>query len=96
MIDNNAKNKTIVIGNGINRTYGVLSWDELLGSIKTRAFTEEEMEVIKNIPYPLQPVILAEDTIDKKMKEVAENLTSFIPSVERHALGFASDRLKYM
>lgn len=78
--------KVILVGNGINRTYGVLSWAELIGQIQTKKLTKEEMEALKNVPYPLQPVILTEDNIDIKMKAVAEELSSFKPKEEESKL----------
>ena len=78
----NTNDKVILVGNGINRTYGVSSWDGLIARIQTKELTEDEKEVLKNVPYPLQPVILTEDNIDKKMKDIAEELSSFKPSEE--------------
>ena len=53
--------KVLLLGNGINRAYGFASWDELIESIRTKDLSDSEKENVKNIPYPLQPVILTGD-----------------------------------
>ena len=69
----------LLIGNGINRAFGVSSWDELISKIQTRKLTLEEKACLDKIPYPLRPVILTEDNVCNNMKENAEDLCSFKP-----------------
>ena len=78
--------KVILLGNGINRTYGVSSWDDLISKIQTRELSHEEKQCLDKIPYPLRPVILTEDNVGNKMKENAEDLCSFQPIDEEGAL----------
>lgn len=67
--------KVLLLGNGINRAYDFASWDELIKSIKTKELTEEEIKTVNKAPNPLQPIILTEDHVGDKMKEIAPKLT---------------------
>ena len=42
--------KVLLLGNGINRSYGFASWDELIESIRTKDLSDSEKEGIKNVP----------------------------------------------
>ena len=68
--------KVLLLGNGINRAYGFSSWEELIKSVQTKELTKVEQDSINNVPYPLQPVILTEDHIGTRMKELSEELSS--------------------
>ena len=65
----------LLLGNGINRAYGFASWDELIHSIQTKELTEDEAVSLHNVPYPLQPVILTEDHVGTRMKEISHKLS---------------------
>ena len=78
--------KVLLIGNGINRAYGVLSWDDLISSIQTKTLTQEEKACLCKIPYPLQPVVLTEDNVGDKMREIAGPLCGFQSSEEEAIL----------
>lgn len=72
----------LLVGNGINRAYGVSSWDDLISKIKTREVSEDEATCIEKMPYPLRPIVLTEDNVCNKMKDIAEDLCSFQPADE--------------
>lgn len=74
-IEYETKPKVLLLGNGINRAYGFASWDELLNSIQTKVLDPEETESLKNIPYPLRPVILTEDHLSSRLKEISGELS---------------------
>ena len=79
MTDKKTYPNVLLVGNGINRTYGLSSWDDLLSKIQTKKLSKEEKECLDKIPYPLRPVILTEDNVSNKMKENAEDLCAFKP-----------------
>ena len=68
--------KIHLLGKGINRAYDFQSWDELIDSICTKHFTNSERSIIKNAPYPLQPVILTEDHLDTQIKKISPDLSA--------------------
>jgi hypothetical protein len=76
----------LLLGNGINRAFDFASWDELINSIKTRDLTKEETEALKKVPYPLQPVILTEDNVGDKMKEIAPDLVKLQATQEEEKM----------
>ena len=84
--------KVLLMGNGINRAYGFASWDELIESIRTRDLSDSEKEDVKNIPYPLQPVILTGDHLGTQMKTVSEQLSLLHAAVDENEIlcAFAS------
>lgn len=79
--------EVLLLGNGINRAYGFASWDDLIGSIRTKELTDEEAECLKRVPYPLQPVILTDDHLDTQMKQISVQLSDLCaPEEERTVL----------
>lgn len=64
----------LLLGNGFNQLYGFASWDELIESISTRILDAEEQACLKNVPYPLRPVILTEDHLGTQIREIANQL----------------------
>ena len=74
--------KVLLLGNGINKAFGFPSWEELLSSITSNHLTDEEIKTIEKMPYPLQPVVLTDDSIDIKMKKISSELTEFDATVE--------------
>lgn len=85
-IEQERRPRVLLLGNGINRAHNFSSWDDLIKSIQTVTLTETEQESIKNVPYPLQPVILTKDTIDDKMKEIAGDLAALRATLEEESL----------
>ena len=84
--------KVLLMGNGINRAHGFASWDELIESIQTKDLSNSEKENVKNVPYPLQPVILTGDHLGTQMKTVSEQLSLLKAAAEENEMlcAFAS------
>ena len=61
----------LLIGNGINRAFNFLSWSELLNDI---ASPEKKGLKLDNVPAPLQAVILTDDNVDVRLKEISPKL----------------------
>lgn len=59
----------LLLGNGINRAYGFLSWSELLNKI-----SDQKDLKLEGVPAPLQAIILTNDNVDTKLKEIAVEL----------------------
>ena len=79
--------KVLMLGNGINRAFGFASWDDLIESIRTKDLTSEEKEALKNVPYPLQPVILTEDRLGTQMRSISKELSDLrAPEAEEEML----------
>ena len=78
--------KVLLLGNGINRAYGFASWDELIESIRTKDLSNSEKENVKNVPYPLQPVILTGDHLGTQMKTVSEQLSLLKAAAEENEM----------
>ncbi len=72
----------LFFGNGINRTFNFDSWDDLLNNVAKNEFTKEELSCLENIPYPLKPVIMTNDCVDKEIKDFAPILTQLCPCEE--------------
>lgn len=64
----------LLLGNGISRAFNQVSWDDLLKGISEKSLNKLEEEQLKKVPYPLQPVILTNDCIDVKVKDIATRL----------------------
>ena len=60
--------KILLLGNGINKAFEKDSWDELLKKIACKTFSADEWELIKKAPYPLQTVMITNDTVDVSIK----------------------------
>ena len=83
--------KVLMLGNGINRAFGFASWDDLIESIRTKDLTSEEKEALKNVPYPLQPVILTEDHLGTQMRSISKELSDLrAPEAEEEMLRTAA------
>lgn len=67
--------KVLLLGNGINRAFNFASWTDLLNHLKEREFSKEEDACLKEVPYPLCPVILTKDHIHSKLKKAALDFT---------------------
>ena len=68
--------KVLMLGNGINRAYSFASWDDLIRSIQTRELSEDDMACVKKIPYPMQPVILTNDHLGTRMRDISGALSA--------------------
>lgn len=78
--------KVLMLGNGINRAYNFASWDDLIQSIRTHELSEDETACIKNIPYPMQPVILTDDHLGTRMRDISGALSSLRAPTEEETL----------
>lgn len=78
--------KVLLLGNGINRAYGFASWDEMIESIRTKDLSDREKECVKNIPYPLQPVILTNDHLGMQIKIISEQLSLLNAGTEENKI----------
>ena len=76
----------LLLGNGINRAFQFASWDELIQSIQTKKLSEEEKNSLDDMPYPLRPVVLTEDHLGTKMKEISPSLTALQAEAAEEAL----------
>lgn len=76
----------LLLGNGINRAYDFASWDELIQSIQTKKLSEEETDALNSMPYPLRPIVLTNDHLGSKMKEIAPELTALQAPAEEEQL----------
>ncbi len=72
----------LLVGNGISRAYGAPSWDDLLKKITVDERIGITQESLNGVPNPLKAVILSDDHLDAKMKEIAEFLLSYTPPEE--------------
>ena len=80
-MDNTTFPKVLLLGNGINRAFGMSSWENLLGSI-----SQGESLDLENVPYPLRAVILTNDNVGNNMKEIAPMLAEMRASTEEAQL----------
>ena len=78
--------KVLMLGNGINRAYHFASWDDLIQSIQTRELTEDEAACVRNIPYPMQPVILTNDHLGTKMRDISGDFSELRASPDEETL----------
>lgn len=75
--------QVLLLGNGINRTFDSASWTELIKSIQIRYFDKADEEIIKNIPYPMQAVVLTGDNISTQMKKISSEMSSLSVGYEK-------------
>lgn len=68
--------KVLLLGNGLFRSYGSLSWENLLGKISAVSFEGKELEAINQLNFPLQALIYTGDNVDEGVNELAEELVN--------------------
>lgn len=73
-IETNPRPQVLLLGNGLNRTFGGISWSELMEKIGVR----EDLPSKLTCPMPLQAVLVTNDQVHKRMKE---NKNAFYGSV---------------
>lgn len=76
----------LLLGNGINRLYKFASWDTLIQSIRTKELSQEQKDALEKMPYPLRPIVLTEDHLGSKMKEIAPELTALRAPAEEEQM----------
>lgn len=68
-IFNGKRPKVLLLGNGLCRAYGGMSWDKLLDEIKDQiTFSDPARHYV--IPMPLKAAMLANNTLSKKLREI--------------------------
>jgi hypothetical protein len=75
----------ILIGNGINKNFDQISWDELIESIGGSEY-EKNKDSIKNMPYPMQAVVATNDRVDEAVDLISKKLLDIKPHSERNIL----------
>ncbi len=66
--------KVLLLGNGLNRVYGGASWEGLLDMINRTEYTRDQ---VKEIPMPMQAVLLSGDHVESSLKELKQELTKY-------------------
>lgn len=64
--------KVLLLGNGVNRTFGDDSWNRLLDCMSCEHYEAYESYNLENLPYPLKVVTLTGDNVDEGVKLVAD------------------------
>ena len=66
----------LIIGNGLNRCFAKDSWDEILKDVSKGkvCFSDDEIDQIKTMPYPLQAVVMTGDAVDEAAGKISDNL----------------------
>lgn len=77
------KRKVLFLGNGINRSFGGVSWEKLLQNISDRSDFDPDNMVA---PYPLRAVLVTNDNLDKVLKEKKTEFFGFIGSDEHQRI----------
>lgn len=80
----------LLIGNGVERVYGSVDWDELIKSIAVRKFDEETRDEINKLPFPVRyellataenaPASFSQDDIDAEERRMATVMKTLLPS----------------
>lgn len=80
--------KVLLLGNGINKCFGEMKWKELIDKVSEgkNSFSAEQVRLISDLPYPLQPVVLTDDDMDSTMGKVSELLIGKEISIEQRQL----------
>ena len=71
----------LLLGNGINRRFGDMSWEQLLANISCRGITADEVKAI-DCPSPLKAVYLSEDNVSGSIKKMCAGKSYTIISNE--------------
>ncbi len=62
--------KVLLLGNGINRAFNSDSWEEM---IKAFSDNDKKVEVNRDIPMTLQPIILSNNNVHETLKKVGKD-----------------------
>lgn len=81
-IDLNRVPTVLLVGNGISQAYGACSWSDVLKNLSQNKDVEINSEELKNIPNPLKAVIVSDDHLDQRMKELSVGFCKCSPSQE--------------
>jgi hypothetical protein len=66
----------LLLGNGINQSFGENSWDSVMELISTGEYDHDEVSLsaIKSLPNTLQTIIISSDSVGDGMKQLAEKM----------------------
>ena len=76
----------LLLGNGINLSYGGISWNGLLGSISTQSREYTNRIIDSDIPAPLKAIAVTEDRIDVQMKLNKNNFYGSVTDGEQQSI----------
>lgn len=68
--------KVLLLGNGLNRSFGSESWGDILSELSCTSFEEEEKAIIDELTFPLQAIVYTGDNVDEGIKLLSEKLTN--------------------
>lgn len=81
--------KILLIGNGVERAYGSVSWDKLVELISVRRFRGETRDEINKLPFPVRyellathenaPASFSRDDMDAEEKRMANAMKTLLP-----------------
>jgi hypothetical protein len=78
--------KVLMLGNGVHQAFGLASWESLLKPSWTRELTEDQMDGMEQMPPSLRPVVLTEDGLDARVKELSRTLAGLRASPQEEEL----------
>lgn len=58
-----------LIGSGVLQAFGGDSWDSFLNKIKCVKLSDDEVQQIKKLPYPMRPVVLTGNRVDEQLRK---------------------------
>ena len=80
----------LLIGNGLERVYGSVSWNKLIDLIDVRKFSKETRYEINKLPFPVRyellatfenaPASFSQDDMDAEEKRMATAMSALLPS----------------
>lgn len=64
--------KVLLLGNGLNRAYGVSNWSDLIAKISCDSLEEYKSNGLDNLPYPLQAIIYTHDNVNEGVDIISD------------------------
>lgn len=77
--------KVLLLGNGINRAFESMQWDDLLKGMSDEG-VKADWDHIKTLPYPLMAVVATKDNVGEQMKIQAAKMCAKSISDEQTAI----------
>lgn len=78
--------KILLLGNGINRSFGNASWSSLLAKISCTSHNTSRERLINELPFPLQAIIITGDNVEEGVKLISDALISEKVSAEHQEI----------
>ena len=66
--------KVLLVGNGINRCFGQVSWEEEIKKVSTGNIDEGKDKLVENVSYPFRLILETGDCVDDAMRLYSEDL----------------------